>query len=477
MPPRAVTVVFFALAASAASAAAPRYALRYDAEARSMGVRLCLADAAPRVRFAGDGSAGRALDGFARSSGAALERDGRAWIARDWQANECLRYRADLGRIADARPRRGIDARADAVLTDPAAWLFEAGDAEDGIVELELPAGIAVSAPWQPLPAAAGISRFRVPRTPDSWMGRVALGRFEAQPIQLPGGTLHVAILGVDDAARRGRLLAWLQRVGLAATTAYGRLPLADVQLLVAPVGSQREAVVFGQSLRGQGNGLTLFVDPSQPEAAFARDWVAVHELSHLFHPHLGDDGAWLAEGLATWYQNLLRARAGLLTPEQAWRELDSGFTRGAAGTPARATTTLAQASRRMGADHDYMRVYWSGTAYWLAVELELHRRGLPGLDRLLQRFDACCLAEARAWSPRDFVARLDRLGGDGVFTRLFEAWDGRRDFPPVAPLYAALGLHREGGRLRLDDTSPQAGWRTALMQAPGGRAGRSPAR
>lgn len=465
MPSRVAALLLLACTMTVRAASAPRYDLHYDDASRSMRVSVCLAQAAAQVRFAGDGSASDQLDGFARSSGAPLARAARGWIARDWQAGECLRYRADLGRIADAQPRRGVDARGAAVLTDPAGWLLEADGAEAAIVRLHLPAGQAISAPWQPLPANGGAPRFRVARTPDAWMGRVALGAFVTRAIALPGGTLHVAILADVDATRRERLLAWLQRVGSAAVSAYGRLPRADVQVLLASVGAQREAVVFGQSVRGQGSGLTLFVDPAQPIEAFERDWVGVHELSHQFHPYLGDAGAWLAEGLATWYQNALRARAGLLTPAQAWRELDAGFARGAAGTPAHATLTLEQASARMGENRDYMRVYWSGTAYWLAAELELRRRGLPGVDRLLQRFGACCLRDAQAWSPHDFVAKLDELGGEDVFVHLFEAWRARRDFPPVAPLYRALGLRRDGDTLRFDDTAVQAGVRVALMQ------------
>jgi hypothetical protein len=480
MPPRAAAVALFALAVPGHGADAPQYALRYDEAARAMQVDLCLATAAPRARFASDGHSLRQLDGFERSSGADLAREGRTWIARDWKAGECLRYRADLGRIADAQPRRGIDARGGAVLTDPASWLLEVDGASAGVVRLHLPAGVAISAPWQPLPADGEVPRYRVSRTPDNWMGRVALGRFVQQSIRMPGGTLHVAILGETDATQRERLLGWLGRVSLAATSAHGRLPLADVQVLVASVGRQREAVVFGQSLRGQGNGLTLFVDPSQSREAFARDWVAVHEMSHLFHPHLGDAGAWLAEGLATWYQNALRARAGLLTPEEAWRELDAGFARGQAGTPARSVLTLEQASTRMGENHDYMRVYWSGAAYWLAAELELRRRGLPGVDPLLQRFDACCLPAAQPWQPRDFVARLDQLGGGGVLGRLFEAWHARRDFPAIEPLYRELGLRRGGNGLHFADDAPQAALRIESMQAaapPSGRRPLSPAR
>src|SRR5690349_3931578 len=80
-------------------------------------------------------------------------------------------------------------------------------------------------------------------------------------------------------------------------------------------------------SARSCANGSTMSPGPS---AEFADDWTAVHELSHLMHPYLGDRGTWLAEGLATYYQNVLRARSGMLTPAQAWDRLYQGFKRGA---------------------------------------------------------------------------------------------------------------------------------------------------
>jgi hypothetical protein len=471
---RSAAAVLIALMSFARADGVPRYALRYDADTRTMQVDLCLA-AAARVRFTTDGSAQQHLDAPTRDSDGTLERDGRAWIARDWRNGECLHYRADLGRIADAQARRGLAVRGDAVLTDPASWLLEADDAQAAEVEVVLPDGHAISAPWQPLPARDGVQRFRIPRTPDAWMGRVAIGRFPLRTIALAGGELHVAILAGADAAQRERLLAWLEQVGRATLSAYGRLPLADVQILIVPVGAQREAVVFGQSLRGQGNGLTLFVDPAQDTQAFERDWVAVHELSHLFHPHLGDAGAWLAEGLATYYQNVLRARAGLLTPEQAWSQLDAGFERGRIGTPAPATRDLEQAADRMDETRDFMRVYWSGAAYWLAADIEL-RRGSGNrlsVDEALHRFAACCLTTQRAWSPAAFVAKLDELTARDAFAPLFRAYRARRDFPDLTPLYRALGIRRVGQVLQFDEGAQAVDMRDGVMRMPS-PAGRS---
>ena len=464
MTVRAFALPLLVLALDAFAAGAPRYMLRYEEGTRSMQVEACLDGAAARVRFTGDGSATRMLAGFARTSGAALTRDGAAWVARDWQAGECLRYSADLGAIAAAQPRRGIDARAGALVSDPASWLLEPDDAADAIVRVALPQGVALSAPWVALDPDGSAARYRIPRTPDAWIGRIAIGRFDTHALEVPGGTLRVALLGQADAAQTTRLLAWLGRVGDAATRAFGRLPVADVQVLVAPVGMQREAVAFGQSLRGQGNGLTLFVDAAHPAAAFGQDWIAPHELSHLFHPYLGERGAWLAEGLATHYQNVLRARAGLLSPDGAWRAFDAGLARGRDASRGAALPTLEVASTRMGENRAYMRVYWSGAAFWLAAELEWRRRGLPALDARLQAFAQCCLDPPRSWTPRDFIAQLDRLGGGGVLAGMFEAWRTRTDFPPTDALYAALGLHRDGEALRLDPNEPAQQLRDAIM-------------
>ena len=134
--------------------------------------------------------------------------------------------------------------------------------------------------------------------------------------------------------------------------------------MLIVPVTPEGgEPVVFGQSTRGAGHGVTLFVDAAQPAAAFDRDWVAVHELSHLFHPYLGDRGSWLAEGLATYYQNVLRARAGLITPAQAWEQIDAGFARGRRATRA-GDVSLQSAAEGEGRHPNFMRIYWAGTAY-----------------------------------------------------------------------------------------------------------------
>src|SRR5690606_27411875 len=136
-------------------------------------------------------------------------------------------------------------------------------------------------------------------------------------------------------------------------------------------------------------------------------DWTATHEFAHLLHPFLGDRGRWLSEGLASYYQNVLRARSGELSEEEAWEKLSQGFARGRAATSEQADP-LEQVSweRQRGST---MRVYWSGAAYWLERDLALRRQG-DTLDQVLARFAIGHLPAERRWNPEEFIAALENI-------------------------------------------------------------------
>ena len=222
--------------------------------------------------------------------------------------------------------------------------------------------------------------------------------------------------------------------------------------------------------MRGQGNALELLIDPGAPAAEFDDDWMAVHELSHLMHPYLGDRGAWLAEGLATYYQNVLRARSGLLTAAQAWDRLAEGFKRGAG---AGAGDTLEAVARDMHHSHAFQRVYWAGAAYWLTVDRDLRRdsHGAMKLETALARFRDCCLPAYREWKPEDFVARLDALAGSTRFGARYREFAAMTQFPDWQAVYQGLGIRTGGEHLAFEARAPDAAVRDAIMAAPEGAA------
>jgi hypothetical protein len=471
-------LVWLLSAAAAHAAEMPRYRAQFSADMQQATVDVCLTQPHATLSFSADSDwAMRFVHDLKRSGGGQLDAGEGSWQAENWRAGECLSYRADLGAIADSHDqdvgwRIGAD-----IVTAPQLWLLrpDAQNEAGADIHVALPEGWNISVPWHETARDGKTIRFHIPETPPNWSAAVAFTHAAEERIGLPGGELRLTILDGADAQQRTKLRDWLAHVSRAVLSAYGRLPLPDVQVLMIPVNrtgmAQRavaaiapRAVHFGQSIRGEGNALELLIDPSRPAAEFDASWIAVHELSHLMHPYLGDRGAWLSEGLATYYQNVLRARSGLLTPTQAWDRLREGFMD---NDGKQYDTTLERGSAAMGRTHDFQRVYWSGAAYWLTVDRDLRRDsgGKLSMELALSRFRDCCLPAHAGWRPEEFVARLDKLLGVATFSERYREFAEMRQFPDWRKVYADLGIRAGAdGHLELLAEAPDAAVRDALI-------------
>ena len=270
---------------------------------------------------------------------------------------------------------------------------------------------------------------------------------------------LRVEIVDVDDPARVRMLQRWIREAAEAAKTQSGRYPLRDAYVRIEETDSADDSPVpWGHTRRRGEAGVLLYVRRDATYENLRADWTAVHELSHLFHPYLGDSGRWLAEGLASYFQNVLRARAGMLDPEEAWRRLDAGFRR---GETASTGTRLDAMGRGRGGT---MRVYWAGAAYWLEVDLALRRDFGTSLDAVLDRYASCCLQGTDSLPPQDFVSMLDRVAGNGTFSALYRRYAASREFPSFADAYAQLGISRQGNGLAFSRTAETRRMRDAIM-------------
>lgn len=281
--------------------------------------------------------------------------------------------------------------------------------------------------------------------------------------IRAGNSRLQVTVENAPNQARADELQAWLAECANAALTAFGRFPLRDAQVhirLVPRRGRDPSPVPWGQTVREDGVSVLLYVREDAGLAELRGDWTAVHELSHLFHPYLGDEGRWLAEGLASYYQNVLRARAGLLGADEAWRRLDGGFDRGR-------QVGKGQRMDEVGWSRgNTMRIYWAGAAFWLEADLELRREHGTDLDRVLGRYSQCCLDGNEHVEPQDFAAALDRAGGDGVFARLYRRYAAMTEFPSLEAAYRTLGLNEDGGSMGFSGDADAARMRQAIMGA-----------
>ena len=287
----------------------------------------------------------------------------------------------------------------------------------------------------------------------------VCLAATESRVLQAGDTRLRVEIVDVDDPARLRMLQRWIEETVEATRTQSGRFPLRDAYVRIQQIDSNDDSPVpWGQTRRRGEAGVLLYVRRDASYEQLRADWTAVHELSHLFHPYLGDSGRWLAEGLASYYQNVSRARAGLLDGEEAWRRLDAGFRR---GQSASSGTRLDAMGRGRGGT---MRVYWAGAAYWLEADLALRRDSGTTLDAVLDRYADCCLHGTDPVMPQDFASALDGLAGSDTFSVLYRRYAASREFPSLADAYAQLGIGRNGENLTFASTAKNKQLRDAIM-------------
>jgi hypothetical protein len=423
------------LLAAASAPAAPRWTFDVALEPQNpgLGLRACSEIAQPQVRFiAGAAGASRHLTTQARDSGRAVHTTDEAIVAHDWQAGECLRVRIDIDAAQQRLGRTRRPAGAEGLLLDPRHWLWRPTAMHpDSTIRFELPAGWKASVPWTSLPDAP--QTYRLGASDADWPALTAFAPLVEHRLTRPGGVLRVALLPPWSDAD----IARVEPVVDALMHAFGRLPRTDAQILVVPLPGRREAAPWGQVQRGGGAAVHLFVGADAPRDALIEDWTATHEFAHLLHPHLGLRGRWLSEGLASYYQNVLRARVGVLTADAAWSRIEQGFARGRAEQRS-VGLRLEQASRRLGELRAYMRTYWAGTAFWLEADLGLHERG-SSLDAVLAAHASCCLGADVSVTPEGYLAQLDRIAGRDVFMSRYHAYAAATTFPDTDPMLSRL--------------------------------------
>lgn len=463
-----MTSAWLLVAAVAAGgvAAEPVYEVSLSPDQRTLSVALCRTTDVPHRLFLDSTRQIEAL-GEIRYAGRVLDRS-RGRVTLPAGDPGCLEYTVAVDRLRAERRASVLRLGRDLIVT-PDVWLLAPRSRSTYEVRFSLPPGVQVSAPWQPLDAA--LTRYRVAPSPNGWEPVVAFGRFRQFPITLPGGRLDVAVLDGSPTADVADVRRWVEAAARQVTLAYGRFPVPRVQVVVVPVSGLEtwggragdEAMPFARVLRRGGSAVQFFLNQLAPLEAVLGDWTATHEFSHLMLPYVRREDAWLSEGFASYYQNVLRARDGVLTEASAWRELCAGFERGRDDY----RDTLAESIRFRGPNM-IMRMYWSGAAMALLADVELRTRsgGVQSLDSVLAAFEACCLPSSRTWTAVELFERLDALSGDTVFAEIYRRWVNAVEFPELAPVLADLGVEPENGGVRLVD-GPAVGIRRAIM-SPG---------
>ncbi len=449
-----------------APAARPQWTYRVEVspDLARLDIRWCLRNFVPRRAWLADVLTLEAVT-FGPSEGGTLVRDPNdppvLW-AQGVDGDACFSYSVDVAKLIEQRAARRIGR---ALVLRMGGFLLRAGvlpDDLDATIELVAPDGVGVETPWD----AVGPRTWRI--DPSSWefQGWIVLGAFTRRTRDIAGcrtdivsfdGTLVCSEPGVDR---------WLTQAMEADALLFGgRYPRRRLLVGIEPVRPSGDPVPFGSAWSGGGPHAFLQVAGNCKDADFSDDWTATHELLHAALPHIKIEDAWCGEGFVTYYQEVLRARAGMQSPQAAWQAIHEGFGRGRRWDGA---ASVADDSLHMHERHAYYRVYWAGAAIALRLDVEARRAsgGRVSLDDAMRALLAHPAAGRRSITGREVVAELDRRVPGAGLAALADALLSSSAFPDVAGTYRDLGLAVEGDRVALT-AAPLAAIRDAIMAKP----------
>src|SRR6185312_13441959 len=194
----------------------------------------------------------------------------------------------------------------------------------------------------------------------------------------------------------------------------------------------------FGRVMSLTGASVVLLFGDRASAAGSRDDWVVVHELFHLGCPSFVGEARWLEEGLATYYEPILRARAGWMTEARLWAHFVREMPRGLRG---------AEDPQSLEDRDDIDATYWGGALFALLADLRI-RAAAPGdaspgrsLDDVMRAARAELGDATRVATLADFLRVGDRAAGGAGLSAVHDIWAVRGENPDLEALWARLGV------------------------------------
>jgi hypothetical protein len=419
-------------------------------------VRLCLfmEDSEPHLR-----------DLTRKTPGPQVQRDGRCWRLPAVKPTETrLSYQYDLGALAAQRGQPDYAQRVDdtylfndqAVLLHPEPLPSSASFIE---VEFHLPEGTPLVTPWTSVPASNRRLRF-TPEQHDggSYIGIGSLLR-DLGTFSVGNTVGSLFLLNLPHQASDAALRTWIADSLGAVKSFYGDIINPRAVITLVPVQGINSPGVFGTVLRQGVPSSVIYFGAECSKLTLHDDWVAVHELFHVGNPIVTRKVPWFVEGFTTYYQDVLRARAGAVSAEDAWGDLHDGFRR---FCQPEGGVSLGEESHQLYSTHHYVRVYWGGACLAFLTDAAIRERshGQRSLDDVLLELRRKSVSTQL--DEADVVAALDKEAGEQLVSKLLR----ERVVMPVADYYRRLGIEPTGPTsVRLNDAAPLSTLRKGIFQ------------
>jgi hypothetical protein len=276
-------------------------------------------------------------------------------------------------------------------------------------------------------------------------------------PIELDVGGAHIRVALDAGKFRIGAagILEWVRRSATIVAGYYGRFPVRTLDVSVSAVDGG--GVHGGRAFPAPG--IRIGVGREASSAELMRDWVLVHEMIHLALPDVGEEHAWLSEGLATYVEGIARVQAGNMTASELWQEYVGSMPKG----------LPTDGDRGLDRTHTWARTYWGGALFCLAADVAIreataNRRGLQDALRAVARASGGLTSD---WPVERVFSTGDEATGTHVLSELYRTHKEDPAAPDMAALWRRLGIASNGGALSLANGTPEAEVREAITRSP----------
>jgi len=482
--PRAVLIAAAAVLAAGAVPGCPATAAshdppscRFDVTASNLD-RLtldiavdCAGTPVARLR-ALEGATTRHVTTIEDLQGRSLARDDDGWKLQD-DGPRAARYRLELAAMGEAqRSHSSAMTVGGSVLAELSSWLLlPAPLPEDAVLRLTVRTapGIGFASALAERDGA-----LELPAASLRSSGYTVFGRFSETTLTPPAtGALDPAGGLRNNAKARLRLVTLDQKLDLPAPLLVGWVDdtvgaiarfwhgfPVDRLLLVAAPQPGRSGVPYGRVIAGGGASLMVQVGEHATREALYDDWVLIHEFVHLGSPFVARS-PWMTEGFATYFEPIIRYRAGRRSAASLWAEFARDMPRGKAAIE---TEGLAYSRRGM---------YWGGAILMLLIDLEMRERsaGRRGLEDCLRAILADGGNATRIVGADWMIEACDRADGNDTMRRMARRYAWSKAPVDLDDIWRRLGVVRENGGVRLDDGAPFSWLRRAIESggpAPG---------
>jgi len=246
---------------------------------------------------------------------------------------------------------------------------------------------------------------------------------------------------------------AWVRRSATMVADYLGEFPVPDLEVTLS--GRGWGDVGFG--MHDEGRWITVYCGRSTEEADLVDDWVLVHEMLHAAFPDLARSHRWMQEGLSTYLEPIVRARAGNTTERTVWRRWTRSMHHG----------RPRAGDRGLDLTHTWGRTYWGGALFWLMVDVELRiaTDGQKSIRDVVRGILAAGGNGRADWSTKKVVAVADEATGTTVVSEVYARMAEAPGDVDLDALYERLGVGEEGGEIVFDDQAPLAHVRRAITR------------